>query len=91
MAKVRIGLQCHVKLVVVVVFRPVVEQGMWIIRTDQELQETYGDFGTVHSGREKEKIGMSGICSDKGSSRSKRYLKVNRYGQEDGKNKSVMC
>jgi hypothetical protein len=32
-------------------FGPVVEQGMWIIRTYQELQEMYRDFGTVHSGR----------------------------------------
>jgi len=33
------------------IFGPVVDQGIWIIRTDQELQEIYGDFGTVHSGR----------------------------------------
>jgi hypothetical protein len=32
-------------------FGPVVEQGTWIIKTDQELQEMYRDFGTVHGGR----------------------------------------
>jgi hypothetical protein len=34
---------------------------------------------------------MNGICSDKGPSRSKRYLRVYRDEEEDGKTKTVMC
>ena len=45
---------------------PVVEQGMWKIRTNQELRELYENLDTVADSR-KEEIGMCWTCSKKGS------------------------
>jgi len=45
---------------------PVVEQGMWKIKTNQELRELYENLDIVADNR-KEEIGMCWTCYKKGT------------------------
>jgi hypothetical protein len=48
------------------IYGPVVEQGMWRIKTDQELRELYIYLHIV-ADIKKEEIGMGWACSKNGS------------------------
>jgi hypothetical protein len=63
----------------------VVEQGMWRIRTNQEVRELYKDLNKV-ADIKTEKIGMDWTCikSGLGEGQLRKYLRVNRREVEDG-------
>jgi hypothetical protein len=48
------------------IYGRVVEQGMWRIRTNQELKEMYKDLDIVADVKKKKKIGEVGTCSKNG-------------------------
>jgi hypothetical protein len=54
----------------------VVEQGIWIVRTNQELSELYKDLDII---ADIEKIGMDWTCSknESGNVQLRKYLRVN--------------
>ena len=66
-------------------YGPVVEQGMWRIRTNQEVRELYKDQDKI-ADIKIEKIGMDWICSKSGlrDRLLRKYLRVNWREVDEG-------
>jgi hypothetical protein len=67
------------------IYRPVVEQGMWRIRTNQELRDLYKNLDII-ADIKKERLEWIAYAVRMGQGRAvKKYLRVKRRKVEEGK------
>jgi hypothetical protein len=66
------------------IYRPVVEQGIWRIRTNKELRELYKDLDIVADIKKKRFEWMGHVARMDQEGQLRKYLRVKRREAEEG-------